>query len=488
MISPQAIYYSLALRWGSYVVVFTAAFLYLWSLTAPDSTWVNADHDGNNYIMGAKYLVLTHPTGAPLFNLLNWVLIRLPMPGTEYFALAIWSAIFSAGTATLLWHLTRNFVAPLVFLASGLVVGQSTIVETYAMVSFLMVLSYYFHTRDRHSLKYAVIGIGLAVHHLPFLMVPAYIIWDNREAYGKGIWAPSRQSLKHAAWILIALPFYLYIPIFNREPFLWTTGTDIKAVATYFGSQGGLIGGLAIRPMDNLFGRFHDMGLILLVGFAASLPLLIWAFYDHIKTKKWLLPVLVVLPSVYYFTLLTPNAFIYMVPAFAFGAIMIGGLRRAAITKTLVALMSILLMIANTQFYDIGDTLDPNLSAAAFYDQLGSLPNDAVVYSGVNGWERAAVWLYNFDHPESERQSISTLVLSKREAVSFLTTAQEARDKGVLYRSVDIEPRIKRSFIIPWMNPTDEELIEAIRIDTDDPEYKELTNAQVQATATPAAP
>ena len=136
-----------------YFIIFGLTLSYFLWMTATDSTWVNTDSDGNNYLAAARYLVLTHATGAPLFNLVNWLLIRLPLPGTDFFQLAIWSAVFSAGTATLLYHITKNYLAPLIFIASGVVVSQSTILELYAPVAFLMVLSYYFHTKDRHNLK-----------------------------------------------------------------------------------------------------------------------------------------------------------------------------------------------------------------------------------------------------------------------------------------------------------------------------------------------
>lgn len=436
-------------------LVFSATLIYFLWMTAPESTWVNADHDGNNYVMGGKFLVLTHPTGAPLFNLLNWVLIRLPLPGSDYYQLAVWSAVASAATATLLFHMTKRLLAPGLFMASGVVVSQSTIVEAYALITLMMVFAYYLHTKERHSWKYVVLGLALAIHHLPGWVAVLFLADDYL----------NRRSLKNFFWIFLALPWYAYIPLANREPYLWTKGESFSAYLDYFGSQTGLIMGLAIVPPDNLWMRLHDFGILLITGFGAALPFLFIATVVRSYKKYWLLPALTWVFALYYFTMVTSNAYIYMVATMAFGALLVGRYPISTGPRTIIYGVILATMVWNVNHYDIGVNLDAELSAHNFYEQVRFLPADAVVYTGVSGWQRGAIWLYNY---ENEQQtgivSVSALALSEEEKLEGLHQLKRGLNQGLLYRSVDTNAELKQAQLIPW-RPTEDEMIRAVRLE-----------------------
>ncbi len=419
-------------------LVFTLSLGYFLLLTAPDNTWVNAEVDGSDYLMGAKYLTLTHPTGAPLYNMVNWVLLRLPLGGTEFWRLAVWSAVASAGTATLLFTMTRNPIAPLVFLASGLVVSQSTIVETYAVITLIMVLSFHLHTKERHALKYLVLALGLAIHHLPLLVLVPLAVSDLTNG----------RNVRNIALVLLALPFYLYIPLFNSEPYIWTRGEGFKDYLSYFSGQGGLIGGLAVFPIDDLSERLRCIGILLVGGFAAGLPLVLRAGWAEVHRHQYLLAVLVAVPTLYYLTTLGAAAYVFMMPTFAFGAILLCKSLGRTLTH-IVTICTIVLIFLNVSLYDIGVSLDPDLSATGFRQQLEQIPNDSLIFTSNRGWERGVIWLFNRDNSTSI-QSVQANWLSNKDRESRVSEVFLALSLDRLYRSELVEPETKGSAIVPW--------------------------------------
>ena len=436
-------------------LVFVSSLLYFLTMTASNSTWVNADHDGNNYVMGARYLVLTHPTGAPLFNIVNWVLIRLPFLGTDYFRLALWSAVASAGTATLLFHMTKRILAPGIFLAAGVVVSQSTIVETYALITFIMLLAYYLRMKGHYRASYILLGLGLAVHHLPLWQAIIFLADDYLK----------RNSLKTFLWIFVALPFYAYIPLANREPYLWTNGESVRAYLDYFGAQTGLIMGLAVVPTDNLFMRISDISILFITGFGATLPILFLATFSITKKKQWVLPILVWTFALYYFTMTTGNAYIYMLPTMAFGALLIAHYPIGGVVRATVVIFLGFIMIWNLNHYDIGNNLDAELSATNFYEQVIQLPDNSVVYTGVSGWQRGSIWLYNYENNQTTGLvSVSALALNDEEKQNGLQFLKDGLSRNQLYRSVDTNAELKQAQLIPW-HPTMDEMIRAVRLE-----------------------
>jgi len=374
-------------------------------------TWINTNSDGVTYLTSAKYLVLSHPTGAPLYNLINAGVVRIVPFGDEFWRLAMVSVAASTATAYLLFAITKSLLAPAIFLASGLVVSQSTIVETYALVTLIAVAAYYLHIRGRHISKYIVISAGLATHPLSLLVLLVVLAHDTY----------LRRRLTSSLWALVCLPLYLYVPLVNRPPYHWIRGEGFWDYFNYFTSQAGLIGGIDLLGRDMLI-RLQDFALIICGGFGFALVLVVLGLRRTYRVD----PVLVALCSVfafYYLFNLAPQTYVYLMPSFAFGAIIatkvdILFLKRLALTA------AVALMLLNLQLYDIGRTLDPSpTSATQFYEQLDSLPNGSVVWTGVRGWETVVVWYYQRENPNRGIEVLSeALVKVRRLRGSYHTT------------------------------------------------------------------
>lgn len=409
---------------------------YFTVLTAPGLTWINTDSDGATYLTSAKYFTLSHPTGAPLYNLINMAAVRIPL-GEEAWRLAIMSAIAASLTTALLYLITKNLLAPLVFVASGLVVSQSTIIETYSLVTLLMVLGYYLHTKDSR-LKYLVLGFGLAVHHLAIFALLPLMVYDYF----------NNKSLRSSLLVLPPLLLYIYVPVFNREPFNWIAGNGFSAYIKYFTGQGGLIGGLSIIPTEDLIKRIQDFSVVVFGGFAFSIVLLIFGIIISIQQKNYLLPALVILPLAYYASDLAPQTYVYTLPAFAFGALIIANAPVEKFYKGVVVVTSLILIMLNVQLYDIGRTLDPNLSASQYYKDLSSIPNDSTIWVDSNGWEATTVWMYNLDN------GLSSIKVVSRGFSRIPPTGQkllfEARENSTLYKTPSTDTKTYSVEIVKW--------------------------------------
>ena len=385
------------------IVIFFISLLYFGFLTAPGATWVNTDCDGFIYLTAAKFHTISHPVGAPLYNAINNAIIQIPI-GNEFWRLAMVSAICSAITAVLLYLIATRFVsswkaliAPAVFLASGLVVSQSTIVETYAMATLFAVLMYYLHLEGKSRLKYAVGGLGTAVHPITlFILLPVLISdWWNS---GKNI----KLVAKNAVFGLLYFPCLSYIFIANQEPFIWSSGNSLNDNLFYIFGGSYTLGRLTIIPTGDLICRLQDLGTLLLIGFSLSLILIIPGIITSVRNRNYLLPALFVMPILLYFSFQPPQTYVYIMPSFALGGILaIIGIKfyTKKITQTTITIVvlasSMGLMVYNTQVYDIGNNLDKKLAADEFYQGLKDIENDAVVWSSWRQWEGCAIALYN---------------------------------------------------------------------------------------------
>lgn len=440
-------------RVATYVVTGLALAFFI-SITAPNITWINTDADGTIYQAAAKYLIPSHPTGAPLFNLFNAFWIRAFPFGSEAWRLALVSAVTAGITAGVLYHYTRSLIAPLVFVASGVVASQASIIETYAPVTLCMVIMYVY--RDRPRIVVAAAFVGLGVHHLIGLTLIPIVIWYWR----------SHRPLKPFVVLALAPLMYAYIPLTYFPGSVWMRGNGVKDIIDYFGGQSGLILGLGVLSRDALI-RASDATFILGAGFAAATIPIILRFRNDLLTWLFILPIL------HYLLGLPHVTYIYTFPAFAFGGIMAAQWLRERPKQfaVVVAAFAVVMVGINSQVFDIGEGLDPGLSGTAFYIDLNGLPTQSVVYTYNRGWELTTVLLFNLD----KETDIGIIPVRRDELETIRKQILQAYSGGKLYHTqvinsqdysveiVAVSPvRIWRDIVKQnlWPRfPTDEELI-----------------------------
>jgi hypothetical protein len=417
-------------------LIFVLALAYFISMLPRDITWVNVGSDGTDYMIAAKYLRVAHPTGEPLYTLLGAAWIRLlSLFGSEWWRFSLLSAVFSAGTAAVLYQTTRSWLAPAFYLASGVVVSQSTILELYSMVTFFTILGWALHERGHRGLGYSAIGLGLAVHHLAGFMFLGLLAKDYL----------ARQPLKPAIWaIILGLPWYAYIVLANRPPYYSVSGETIRDYWQFCCSQGGLFGGMAVMGgqyslSEDFRERVWDLTRILLA-LGPALLILVFA-----AKKIVLLSILIGVITLYWFADLDPRTYTYMIVPVALAAILIGRAERPQWLTNMSGIFLAALIIVNLSIYHIGGRhLDPHHSAEAFQAQLGQIPPNSVIWNYNRGWEAMTALLYSYDHGTT-----FNMVMLGRADILSLAELEQAEQEGRLYHAVITDPENYGVQLIP---------------------------------------
>lgn len=356
------------------ILVFAVVFAYFGILAAPDITWSNTGVDNGAFVFAAMEFpkqVLIHPSGYPLVNFINGVLAQ-PFETTQQVShlLAITVALTSAVTAGLLFYLSRSYIAPLIFIASSTVVSQSIIVEVYALATLFSVLLY--ATRD--SKWFALVAaLSLGTHHIVGLAMLPILIY--RWKTGK----------LHSLDALIPMGLLMYIPMFfgfKPEFVGWSNAT----FRNYFSGQSFMV--LGLSPEDGGLLRLREAFPL----FFGGLGITAFVFLKFIK-EKWksdmLLVAIAIMPFIYYWTHLLPQAFTYTMPGFAFIGLLI-----AKYHKTLSPVVGVTMSVGFAVMI-LGNTFifhEDNPSARNFVNQLEKLPEDSVVWTNTRGWEQLSAW------------------------------------------------------------------------------------------------
>jgi len=378
------------------LLVFGAIFGGLLVCLSPNITWMSTDSDGAHYILAAKYMTVAHHMSAPLYLLIGHVFLWIPM-GTEAWRMGLISMLATVGCCVFIYLIVRRLlkdnskarlyaiISSLVYGGSALVISQSTIIETYTLATMCGVGAYYFALTKRWSWSSVLLGIGIAVH--PFL---AFIAWV--------VLFFTYKEMRNWRRYLITIAFfafYLYIPIIghiNPNDNMWGNETTKGFFGGTFGMVLMLTGGLSMWDMPK---RFIDTILILLVSFGLGIIPLI---YNFVKTRTWRnhLLWLVLIPVIFFAINLTAETYVYMIVAIAFGSIAVGlGLSNMRKKWAIVVLIATIgLMSWNTNYFDIGRTLDSEMSAMKFYnEELPKIPDGEIFMGG--GWNWSMVYLYN---------------------------------------------------------------------------------------------
>jgi hypothetical protein len=389
-------------KYWTELFVFGMIFTVLMIDCIPDWTWINTDCDGPHYTYSAEYMYPAHKTSAPLFLLLGNLFLRIPF-GSDPWNFALLS-VFATMISCIFIYLiikekTNNkwfgIAGSLIFGSSALVISQSIIIETYALVTMFGVLAYYFCEKKQWIWCCIMLGLGGAVHHLIGIPIIIFMIAHKE-----------MRSWKSIGIMSVFLLFYLYIPITNRAPYMWQSPNGSLAssfLVDNLSTMMMLFGGLSIWEFPK---RLLDtIGIIGISFLFALIPIAI--MFKQWKSKLFWL---VVLPFVYYSVDLAPQTYVYCIPGIAFGSIIAGiGLSKIGVnysgkifinlnTKVITGIIiisSIIMLGINCNYFDVGRTLDPNLSARKFYsEELSKIP-DGDILLAQQGWEWAMVFVYN---------------------------------------------------------------------------------------------
>ena len=380
---------------------------------SPGITWVNTDSDGAHYILAAKYFTTAHNLSAPLYLIWSHFMLLLPF-GSEAWRMGLTSALSTIIASILVYLIIRAILkdnpksrisglfGALVYGGSALVISQSTIIETYALSTMLGLAAYYFSLKKRWIATSIMLGLCVPVHILLALFVWAVLFFQNKSMRA---WKPFIITSSFAL-------FYLYLPIvgkYGTTPTMWNNTSLTSVFSGTMGVVTMLTGGISIWDLPK---RILDTIGILGVSLGiAIIPLT----YHFIKVKKWRYHLLwlFVIPIFYFVIDLAAETYVYMIVAVAYGSIAAGiGISYFKKQYILAMFVTALLLTGfNANYFDIGRTLDKDMSAMMFYKELDKIPDGQIFLGG--GWNWAMVGLYN---KEQNRKIIpvSTDMLSSK--------------------------------------------------------------------------
>ena len=421
------------------ILVFTAIFVALLVCLSPGLTWMNTDSDGSDYLLAAKYMTTAHNTSAPLYLLLGRAFLYLPF-GSEAWRLGLISVLGTMLACVFIYKIVRAkllmvewykgnrvrqqkkerffaLIAVLIYGGSALVISQSTIIETYALVTGLLLGAYYFATVERYAWSSIFLGITLAIHPLLMPLVWVVMLFTFKRL----------RKWKHIGITLSFIVFYAYVPIVGMiEPnsSMWMNTNIQSFIMGNIGTMTMLTGGLSIWSFPKrIIDMFGIMGVSMGIGF---LVLLWWM----IRTKKILrnhLFWLFMVPVLYFVANLADETYVYLIVAIGFGAVIVG-IELSKVKPTVVyatGLVAIALLTINANYFDLGRTLDPEMSAEKFYqEELTKIP-DGDIYMG-SGWNWAMVYLFN----RQENRNIIPVSIDTLPADGYL---EILRNMGIVY-------------------------------------------------------
>ena len=402
---------------------------------APDMTWINTCSDGPHYVYASKYLYVAHKGGAPLFILLGKLFLLIPF-GTEFWRMTLISVIASVVASVLIYlivkhHLKDNpkarwygLLGAVAYGGSALVISQSTIVETYALTTMLGLLAYLMVLKNRFAWASVAIGAGLAVHPITlFVAIP--IVLFNKKI----------RKLKYLAIVAAFGLFYLYNPIIarlNPPPYdMWSNLTPGNGLVDFFSTAIMLSGGLAIWDFPQ-----RVLDTVGILGLSLGIMLVGLVVYLLITKKVWKTDLfwLFALPLLYFLSDLAPQTYVYLMPSIAFGVIMACIAVSRKLNLIAVWACVIVLTVVNTYAFDIGRTLDPELSATKYYrEELSKVP-DGQFLMPQYGWQWAMIFLYN----KNEGRNIVPICV---DTVVSSTYQDQLHKDGVKFDDVGIATR-----------------------------------------------
>jgi hypothetical protein len=434
-------------KYWAEILVFWFVFAIFMIDLCPDMTFMLKAADSVGYMYSAKYLYPSYHTSPPLYLLVSNLFMYIPF-GTDAWKMALVSVLSSMGACIFIYliikHLITEKLSPpktsfpnlnhnglqrffkkhkkieksarmyallgvLIYGTSALVISQTIVVQTYATVCLLATGAFYFAITKHWKLVGLMVGIGLAVH---LLMGFVFLIMLGYMGYRKN-WKALLITISFGV-------FYAYIPLTNRPPYMWFPAPEqvnpvIAFVTDTISTIDFVVGSLAIWDFPK---RILDtLGLLgVSIGVITIIPIVY--YFKHNKILRNPLFWLASFPIILFATELDMNTYDYMMVAIPFLSIiaclglsemstryfnvaLAGKQPSMVLTGYLIALTWVTIIgfgLFNLNYFDIGRTLDKNMSTARlYYEQFPKIP-DGAIFMPNYAMEWEAIYKYNADY------------------------------------------------------------------------------------------
>ena len=395
----------------AFILTSSIATAIYWFTAPTDLTWAFYSADGAELITAAKTLGIPHPPGYPLFTILGFALIQLPLQigiPARFIAVSALSMALASGMVTLSAKnlfgekigLSASVTAGLLFCTSSIVWQQAIVAEVYAVNALWVSLALWLITANRSGwLLGLVCGLAVVSHLTSLLLFPLIL---------------SKVLKKH--WVQVGLGFglgsmpWLLIPWFaiGDSPIIWGNPTTLQGFVW-------LISAELYRP--NVFG--NSMPLVMsrlqnwfplllrqLLGLWLILPILKGmtrpkqAWQEAVKLfPYWATALLYLLYSIGY---RPDDAIVLLIPAVLIAATLLSSALKPL--KFYAFLLPLLLFGLNFTSVFIEDSQYPRQMTLELMQQI---PENALVIS--DGQDQTIFTLWYFHHVEEIRPDISII-------------------------------------------------------------------------------
>lgn len=374
--------------------------------SAPGLTWAGYGSDIGDFFGAAKYGQVLHAPGHAFYTIWAFIAMRIPI-GSEGWRLSYFASTIPALiTIVLVFLVTKKivknkiapYVASVVTAGSNIFLMQASIPESYAITTMLLLMMYLLCLDGRYTLASINLGLIASMHTLGWVAIPVFFI-----AY--------RPLRKKWLWF-IATAFVMYA-------FTLIRGMYGESFSIISGSLWGILQYIIGTAADNnkwwfslpiwqIPWKIGSAIVILTVSFGAGL---FAAILGYRRWRVYPIPVVMsIAPLAYYLGCVTDITTKIVFLSAPFIGIL-AGIGVSYCRKEfayMVFAISLALLLALPSRYDIGNTLDPNMSAQLTYNQFFEIPdgsivvglgkyehNDETLLMGVSGREQTLLHTFN---------------------------------------------------------------------------------------------
>lgn len=404
----------------------------LFYISPLDITQVNSGDKTFSFLYSAVYFERLHPS--PLYTYLGWLVTRLPM--SDGMSLSIFLSIIpSIATCIFVYLIIKKLnssifyarVGTLLFAASWIFVAQAVRIESYLLVTLLLVVGYYFYVCRKSTLSMLFLGLAMGSHwgtSAPFLFGIFFFDIFNKEFFLIRKWYIFVFTVA-----VIELVWYFVVPTYN---------VDIdNSINLLWSLQIGWGAGNLIDIVDNM-PRFLS-AVVFSIGLGL-MPAVLFFIKDLKKSVIYLFPALIPL----FYSLITiadcaVNQAAMAVPFLAIaGGLGMKYIDTVAIRKMII-IGSIVMMLSSIFVWNI----DTNPTTARdMINQLDNVPDHSIIVDLrlVNGktdtYGGGVDWTVNY-YNKKMNKNLFPLNIGYLGYAGFNDGRQKILDQGIIIPNID---------------------------------------------------
>ena len=345
--------------------------------TVPGLSWVGYDCDLGDFLYAAKFATAVHFPGYPIYSMLSWFIMKIPI-GAESWRLAFFlSTIPSVITCILVYLVVKKqtinkwapYVAILALAGANIFFMQCIVVEMYSMSAMFLVATYSCIVYKKYRIAAIFGGITCSMHWLAIPAIIFFMMWKKE----------FRSKWKYIISFFLVPYFYVLI-IGIAHPSLSMINNGFWGFAQYiFGTISDNMQWWLNIPIWQIPMKALQTIALFCVAFGLALIPMIKYMIDW-RISRVLLAALII-PFLYFFgcnASITIHHLMIVTPFFAIAA-GLGVSRMKRIHPSLICLVSFVMLVTIPCFYNIGVNLDSGLSAQEVYNSFGNLSNKSII-------------------------------------------------------------------------------------------------------------